>query len=216
MQTSTPSICPLCQSDEHHLFYRDQLRSFLHCQRCSLVYVPSCYHLGAEQEKAEYDLHQNRPDDQGYRKFLNRLCAPLIERLTPKSHGLDFGCGPGPTLSLMLEELGHHVSLFDIYYCNTPEVLNKPYDFITATEVIEHLSKPAEVLDKLWQQIKPGGYLAIMTKLVINQQRFACWHYKNDRTHISFFSQATFNYFFSNKNAYIEYLGDDVIIINKS
>ena len=68
------------------------------------MFVPRSYHLSAADEKAQYDLHENDPNDPGYRAFLDRLAGPLDKRLAPHSHGLDFGCGPGPTLSVMLEE----------------------------------------------------------------------------------------------------------------
>jgi len=32
-------------------------------------------------------------------------------KIAPISLGLDFGSGPGPTLSLMLEEQGHRVAI---------------------------------------------------------------------------------------------------------
>ncbi|MGB2360319.1 MAG: methyltransferase, partial [Porticoccaceae bacterium] len=63
--------------------------------------------MSSAAEKAIYDQHQNSPDDLQYRRFLSRLTEPLLERLGPCSRGLDFGCGPGPTLSVMMAEQGH-------------------------------------------------------------------------------------------------------------
>ena len=80
---------------------------------------------------------------------------------------------------------------------------------------MEHLANPRQELDRLWSLIRPGGYLGLMTKLVTDQQSFACWHYKNDPTHISFFSVATFNYLAELWNANIEFIGADVIILRK-
>jgi hypothetical protein len=54
-----------------------------------------------------------------------------------------------------------------------------------------------------------------MTKQVIDRTSFASWHYKNDPTHISFFSQATFSYLAEVWGASPEYMGDDVIILRK-
>jgi 2-polyprenyl-3-methyl-5-hydroxy-6-metoxy-1,4-benzoquinol methylase len=177
--------------------------------------VPSDQQLDPADEKAVYDLHQNAADDSGYRNFLSRLTAPMGERVKPKSHGLDFGCGPGPTLSVMMEEQGHQMALYDIYYADYPDALEQPYDFITSTEVVEHLANPRRELDRLWGLIRPGGYLGLMTKLVVDQHSFASWHYKNDPTHISFFSIATFNYLAELWEANIEFIGADVIILRK-
>ena len=77
----TAAHCPLCRSDQFFVFHRDRRREYLRCQRCALVFVPPQYFLRPEQEKAEYDLHQNELDDPGYRGFLTRLAEPLAQRL---------------------------------------------------------------------------------------------------------------------------------------
>ena len=211
----TSLICPLCSDNNISHYHSDSQRAYQQCEVCQLVFVAQQYQLSTAEEKAVYDLHQNRPDDLGYRRFLDRLATPLLGALSVPSDGLDFGCGPGPTLSLMLEEPGHQVALFDPFYANNPALLNRNYDFITATEVVEHLSRPGFELDRLWRLLKPDGLLGIMTKQVIDRTSFATWHYKNDPTHISFFSQATFSYLAEVWDASLEYMGDDVIILRK-
>jgi len=210
------SHCPLCLSANTGHFFRDQLRDYLRCDHCNLVFVPQQFHLSPADEMAQYDLHENNPDDSGYRKFLGRLADPLVERLPANAQGLDFGCGPGPCLSVMLEEQGHSVALYDLFYANYKKLLeDAEYDFITATEVIEHLSKPMDELQRLWGLLKPGGYLGLMTKLVANADKFANWHYKTDPTHISFFSEKTFEYLGQQWGSAPEIIGADVIIFRK-
>lgn len=92
---------------------------------------------------------------------------------------MDFGCGLGPTLSKMFEEAGFSVNIYDVFYAEDKTVLEQQYHFISATEVVEHLFEPGKVLKQLWQQLLPGGTLGLMTKLVIDPQAFAGWHYKN-------------------------------------
>jgi hypothetical protein len=82
-------------------------------EKCALICAPAEFHLTREKEKPEYDLHENDP---GYRQFLGRLADPLLKKLTTNSPDLDFGCGPGPTLSLMFEEADHQVALHDPFY----------------------------------------------------------------------------------------------------
>lgn len=207
--------CPLCHSSETDYYCKDNLRDYLCCERCAMVFVPKQFHLSPWEEKAQYDLHRNNPDDSGYRKFLGRLADPLLQRLVPASQGLDFGSGPGPCLSLILQEQGHSVALYDLYYANNRALLEVEYDFITATEVVEHLSQPVKQLQMLWQLLKPGGYLGLMTKLVADADRFANWHYKNDPTHISFFSQQSFEYLGQQWGCSPEFIGADVIIFRK-
>ena len=207
--------CPLCSRRATAPFHQDRRRSYWRCRICRLVFVPPSNHLSRKAEKAAYDRHQNRPDDPAYRQFLNRLFKPLQARLAPGSQGLDFGSGPGPVLAAMLTEVGHAVNLYDPFYAPTRSVLNAPYDFITATEVVEHLRQPGPELDRLYRLLKPDGILGIMTKRVINREKFARWHYIRDPTHINFFSRATFQWLASRWNARLDFYERDVCLITR-
>ena len=207
--------CPLCGSLETTHFHRDRRREYRRCPRCLLIHVPRSFHLSPAQEKAEYDLHQNHPDDLGYRRFLGRLHDPLVERLPAHSCGLDFGSGPGPTLSVMFKESGHGMSIYDPFYAPDPEVLGRTHDFVTATEVVEHLHQPMAELDRLWRLIRPGGWLGLMTKLALDLESFTRWHYKNDLTHVCFFSRPTFDWLGSRLHSPPTFIGSDVILFQK-
>lgn len=187
----------------------------MRCQVCSLVFVPPRQFVSAEEEKSRYDLHQNSPDDQGHRSFLSRIFIPMQKYLTPGSCGLDFGSGPVPTLSVMFQEAGHSMKIFDYFYEQAPSVFERQYDFITATEVVEHLHKPKEELDRLWACLKQGGRLGIMTKLTPDRNAFSTWHYKNDPTHVCFFSQATFKWLAFQWDADMTFADKDVVLFHK-
>ena len=206
--------CPLCSASSTP-YHRDTRRPYLKCQRCQLIHVPAPYLPTSEEEKAQYDLHENQPYDTGYRTFLNRLATPLLTKLTSKSHGLDYGCGPGPTLSVMLEEMGHTVTLHDPFYQPNPEALNQTYDFITATEVFEHLHQPAHDLDILYRALKPDGWLGIMTKRVQDHAGFAKWHYTHDPTHVCFWSESTFHWLAEKWKTTAEFHAVDVVLLQK-
>jgi hypothetical protein len=207
--------CPLCRKNAQEVFYHDQRRNYVVCRHCHLVFVPPAHYISEAEEKAAYDHHQNSPTDPEYRRFLSRLFFPLQDRLAPKSYGLDFGSGPGPTLSIMFEEIGHTVTLYDHFYAHNPTALQHTYDFITATEVVEHLHNPAKILTQLWTLLKPCGYLGLMTKLVRDQEAFAKWHYKNDLTHVCFFSRTTFEWLAGQWHAELEFFHDDVMLLHK-
>lgn len=208
-----PGSCPLCGGAQSEAYHADRFREYFLCRECSLVFVPEAIHLSEEREKAEYDLHQNDPLDQGYRRFLSRLCDPLKGRLTAGACGLDFGCGPGPTLSVMFEEAGYAMATYDKFYATDAAVLQGRYDFVTATEVVEHLRRPRFELERLRGLLKDGGLLGIMTKLVADRTAFASWHYKNDLSHICFFSRTTFEWLARQWGARVEFIGKDVILM---
>jgi SAM-dependent methyltransferase len=169
----------------------------------------------AEDEKAVYELHENSPGDPGYRKFLSRLFEPMAECILPASRGLDFGCGPGPALSLMFGERGHRMAVFDPFFAPDSSVLDIEYDFVTATEVIEHLHRPKETLERMWSCVKPGGYLGLMTQLVIDQSAFSRWRYTHDATHVCFYTRKTFEWLGEHWQATPQFEASNVIILQK-
>jgi len=207
--------CPLCRAAETAHYWQDRRRSYLSCACCELVFVPPQEHLDSAEERAEYDLHQNSENDAGYRAFLGRLAEPLLTRLPAGARGMDFGCGPGPALAALLEEAGHPVIRYDVFYAPDPQALSSTYDFITATEVVEHLSQPGSELARLWSLLRPDGWLGVMTKLVANRDAFTRWHYKNDPTHISFFSMATWEWWAEQYGAELTFIGSDVMLLRK-
>lgn len=207
--------CPLCAHKGVHPYHSDKQRAYFQCAVCELVFVDRDALLSADDEKAIYDLHQNHAEDEGYKRFLSRLFTPLMTRLPQHAYGLDFGCGPGPVLARMLTDAGHTMACYDPFYAPDAQVLETQYDFITCTEAIEHFYQP----DVAWQQwqamLKPGGWLGLMTKLVTDQAAFSRWHYKNDPTHVSFFSRHTFEFLAAQSGLALEFVGNDVILMRK-
>ncbi|MFS1522626.1 class I SAM-dependent methyltransferase [Microbulbifer sp. 2304DJ12-6] len=208
--------CSLCRHTTVQFYHRDTSRSYYQCNRCALVFVPPEFHLSPAGELAYYNLHENSMEDNGYRRFLSRCAVPLLNALQAKSEGLDFGCGPAPLLANMLAEGGHRVELYDRFYLPATDALAKEYDFIVATEVVEHLAEPGAELLNLWQRLRGGGILALMTKPVISAERFARWHYIRDPTHIGFFSARTFRWLAQRLEADLQFVDSDVFFLRKS
>jgi len=208
--------CPLCNARKVSPFHQDKERRYCHCGQCHLVFVPPEYYLAPDQERAQYEHHENSPADMGYRRFLGRLFDPLQARLPSGAAGLDFGCGPGPTLSVMCEEAGFPMTLYDPFFAPDDSTLtNETYDFITASEVVEHLHHPKQTFEILWACLKPGGLLGIMTKQVIDLPMFSQWHYKQDPTHVCFFSKDTFAWLAHHWQAEYRIIGKDVVLFSK-
>jgi len=212
MLSSDLSRCPLCTLRGGKPFFEDKRRQYYLCSNCELIYVPQCFHLSPEAERQRYDLHQNSAEDLSYRNFLQTLLTPLQEYLRPGQEGLDFGCGPGPTLSLMLQEQGYSMSVYDPFYASNPDLLARQYDFITCSEAIEHFSRPAEEWQRLTGLLRDGGVLAIMTMMYGPDTDFSHWYYKNDSTHIHFYSQKTFEWVAQRDNLKLNFYGDSVVI----
>ena len=209
--------CPLCLGQQCQLFYQDKRRRYFQCQQCFLVFADRASLLSAEQELAQYQLHNNDLQDAGYRQFLQRLAKPLLTSLPEaKLSGLDYGCGPGPLLAKMLTEAGHKMAVWDPFFAKDTSVLQQHYDFICCTEAIEHFTYPGNEWQQWLTMLKPRGHLAIMTKRYINAEAFADWHYKNDPTHISFFSEDTFIFLALRDGFSLQFVDKDVVLLQRN
>lgn len=183
--------CPLCGAATR-AFCADRARRYAECPDCGLVTADPASHLSPAAERAIYDLHQNDPADARYRAFLSRLAEPLLSRLAPEMRGLDFGCGPGPVLSMLLREAGMVMTDYDPFYAPDPRALQGEYDFVTCTEVVEHFRDPLAGWTRVASLVRPGGWLGVMTQLAPDEPApFLRWRYRDDRTHVSFHRLAT-------------------------
>jgi len=211
-----PIACSLCRHPAD-FFCADRRRRFFRCPQCELISADPAAHLDRAGEKAVYDQHDNDPADPRYRTFLAQLSQPLLARLKPGMEGLDYGCGPGPTLSGMLREAGMVMHDYDPLYAPDTALLDRQYDFVTCTEVVEHFNDPGLAWPQLVERVRPGGWLGIMTWLVSDPdpQAFRRWGYKGDPTHVSFYRPATFEWLGRTLGFEVEFAAPRVILMHK-
>jgi SAM-dependent methyltransferase len=186
-------ICPLCIKPVGlNEIQGPDARVYNHCELCHLIFTDTRFFLSRIDEEKRYRKHNNGIHNKGYVSFLNKAIKPALEFLKPGMKGLDYGCGPEPTLSLLLEQDGFACDDYDPIFF--PELdQNKQYDFIFATECIEHFFFPAKDLQKIKRLLKEDGILVIMTELWQSQEKFKTWQYAKDPTHVSFYHQRSFD-----------------------
>ena len=208
--------CTLCGSSQISIYFQDKAIQYFECKSCDLVFQDPKTYLSAVSEKEIYDSHQNNPEDERYRNFLARIVNPLKSMIQPGQRGLDYGCGPGPTISVMLAADGVEVDNYDLYY--TPEFVPQvnSYDFITSTEAFEHFYRPGQEVDRIWSLLRPGGLLGIMTLLRPDTvEEFDKWWYKKDPTHVCFFNRNSFEFLAKKLSGELEILSDQVVFLRK-
>lgn len=184
--------CLLCAS-ESQLFFTDAKngRQYLHCSTCDLRFLDPSQRLNAKDEFDRYKLHTNFIDDPGYQKFVEPLYQLIKSKIPKGSIGLDYGCGDGPILSHLLSHHSFQVELYDPFFRPDEQVLHRKYDFVFAVEVIEHFFNPASEFARLKQLIRPGGSLFFMTHICSETIEFGSWYYRQDPTHVCFYSAKT-------------------------
>lgn len=182
--------CLLCGT-AGSLFETDLPQTYLTCSCCGLVWMREADRLSHEAETEHYLNHENNPNDEQYRHFLSQLWEPLREHLRPGDCGLDFGSGPGPTLHLMAREDGFPCAAYDPIFRPDKLVLDSRYDFVTCSETVEHFHDPLTGFESLYELLKPGGWLGVMTVRYDKRIVFRDWYYRRDPTHVAFYRNST-------------------------
>lgn len=182
-------ICPLCSRLRISSYSRDKHREYFVCDDCTLVFVARDSALSAEDERARYDTHQNNPDDPQYREYLSQVLVEMKPFIKDKETALDFGAGRTEVLAILMTAAGLKAEVYDLYYFPREEIWGKKFDVIVLSEVIEHLSDLMGTMRRLTALLNPGGRFFIKTKLLPESKEiFDKWYYKNDPTHLEFFT----------------------------
>jgi SAM-dependent methyltransferase len=186
MHSTENEICRLC-GEKTNPFFGDE---FFLCENCKAISRKLNSLPDAITEKKRYDQHQNSPDD-GYEKFISPIINYVLRNFSREKNGLDYGSGPNSILSNILAEKKYTLSKFDPFYETDSSVLNNTFDFIIACEVIEHFHYPQNDFKKLKEKLNQKGEILIMTHLYDFAINFENWYYKNDFTHVFFYTQET-------------------------
>lgn len=185
-RTTEQRICPLClRSTASQAVPGADDREYSLCGECGLIAVDPRDLPTRAAEEAHYRTHENSIHNAGYVKFLDRVVEPLLPHLKPGMRCLDFGCGPGPTLSELVRRRGFDCDDYDPIFRDVP--ISPPYDAVFATECLEHFHSPARDIRRIIELLRPGGCLGIMTELWTDLDAFATWYYTRDPTHVSFY-----------------------------
>lgn len=226
--------CILCFAEEANIFW-EQVKGinwrtygreghvgslkYYQCGECHLIFKDPAVFPNTDIELKIYLQHNNCLDNQGYLDFIGRVLNPLLERKFPGMKVLDFGSGPTPVLQKLLQREGIDCAIYDPYFAPALEVIEGEgvYDFITCTEVIEHIYSPLAVFENFQRIVKPGGSLIVMTQAPpLDQDEFRMWWYHRDPSHVAFYGKATFSWI-ANAQEWrgIEFLPDGVTLLTR-
>lgn len=189
-------ICKICSSNTTSITDAKTQKIYHKCPECRYISLDEAFYVDEDREKKHYDKHHNTLESLGYVKMFEDLVEEFV--LPCKSEiksALDFGCGEGEVLPIVLQRSGVACDRYDLFYFPTKVYEGKKYDLIASTEVFEHLSSPIEVFKKLLSHLEKNGYLLLMSAFhPDNDEEFLKWWYIRDVTHIGFFNIKTFEY----------------------
>jgi hypothetical protein len=187
-------FCKVCKDKTSSIKDEKKVLVYYRCCSCGFISLDDKYIVNMVEEKSKYDQHNNSLENEGYvQMFEDFINLSIISYKENIQTVLEFGSGPEPVLSKLLERRGFEVDIYDLYYAPKKIYVDKKYDLITSTEVFEHLAKPLEVLELLVKHLNDKGYIALMTKFPPKDDKeFLAWWYRRDPTHISFFTSKSF------------------------
>jgi hypothetical protein len=174
------------------------IKTWHRCTRCDYIFLDEALHLTAEDEYKVYQNHQNSITDARYVAYFRRFIdAAIISCMSVSgAKGLDYGSGPSPVLATILaRDYGIPMDIYDLYYAPEKIYLNRQYDLITSTEVVEHLADPLACFRLFKSLLNHNGLISIMTLLhPPEDDEFLKWWYIRDPSHRSFYTRSTFEH----------------------
>ena len=209
-------ICIVCKNLETVDFKNIKQKRYWKCGYCEAIFLDKEFYLSSNDEYKHYLTHNNDVNDPRYKKFLSNLMLPLIERIKLNSIGLDYGCGPGPALSLMLREKGYQMFNYDPFFHSKKRNLLKKYDFICCTETVEHFHNPFGEFTRFNELLNNNGTIGIMTNFHSEQDIFENWYYIKDPTHVVFYNKKTFQIIAKIFDWDSEFLGNNLVFLKKN
>ncbi|MGM0396684.1 MAG: class I SAM-dependent methyltransferase [Bacillota bacterium] len=186
--------CKICGGETKEFHHEKFDMIFHQCNSCSFIWKDSSHHVSLEEEFKIYENHNNSLQDEKYVKYLSDFVdASVVPFAGEGRDGFDFGSGPEPVLSLIMErDYGYRMDIYDKFYSTEKSYKGKSYDLITSTEVVEHLDNPLEYFRLFKRLLKKDGVLAIMTLFHPgDKEEFMDWFYIRDPSHIAFFTPKT-------------------------
>lgn len=188
------NVCKIC-SNMTRIVHHKTFGIYHACDFCGFISKDKEDHVSAQAQHTIYDSHHNSIEDPVYVAYFNHfLSKAVFPYIRNGKCGLDFGSGPSPVLAqLLTDTYGYDMEIYDLFYSPIKSYLSKTYDLITVTEVVEHLENPLNYFALFSEHLNKDGVLAIMTHFHHHRDEdFLHWHYIRDRSHISFFSERTF------------------------
>lgn len=199
-------ICGFCGEGETERFTigkKANVRTYARCAACGGIIMEEKSRFCKNDQKKRYELHQNTLTDDGYRAFLRTFADGVFAYLGANGERVqtvfDYGSGPVPCLSELLRldaENGTYAPLlasaevraWDPFFAPDTPFFTHGADLVLCLEVAEHFETLEADFLRLASACKTGGYIAIGTLFLTESTDFNSWWYKDDRTHVCFYT----------------------------
>ncbi len=206
--------CSLCGSQTRD-FSVTHKRTYSRCVQCDGISLHPSYYLSKQLEKQRYDAHHNDVNDSGYQSFVSPIIQSVVIDYDKTHKGLDFGSGSGPVVTMMLRDKGFDVQTFDPFFDPNTIALKTTYDYIICCEVMEHFYHPDKEFKLLRSLLNPNGTLYCKTNVYNDTINFDTWWYKNDATHVFFYTKKTIHWIKKEYNFNTVFIRENLITFKR-
>ena len=164
--------------------FNDKTFGYMECRDCGLIFIdplpgPDDYNRMYEKSYHDEFYFKEAPDYSGW--------LQLFERFSQEKSVVDYGCGDGAFLKffhqngyqctgveydpVLVSRLRQTHPGITFYTVDEFRNLQQPAGFnaIFMGDVLEHIDRPADFLNKLMDKIKPGGLIAAQGPLENNR-----------------------------------------------
>jgi len=172
--------CPLCGSMKTRTLFINSNWGIATCQNCTIAWTepPPCKIKYEEKNfHSQFGFRDIAELPSQWRKGVLMQVDLLARHLWPKARILEIGCGEG----LFLKELSRRD--FDVYGIEASKTaaetarksglnvttdyfsdtqLSGPFDAVVMSHVLEHVSKPAEILKEVSSEVVSGGFALLV------------------------------------------------------
>lgn len=173
---------------------------YFFCKNCNSIFLCDDFFLSPENQVNRYLLHNNTLEDINYKNYLEKFINRVLEFINlEKIDFLDYGSGPNPCLVELIKEKFFNfnkIDGWDLFFTRDFFPKENSYSLITCLEVAEHFENPQESFRHISSLLKKDGFLAIQTQffeceedITNTEKKFATWWYKEDTTHVTFYSK---------------------------
>jgi 2-polyprenyl-3-methyl-5-hydroxy-6-metoxy-1,4-benzoquinol methylase len=203
--------CDLCSSTETRLLFEKEGFRHVRCKNCGLVYVNP--RLKAHRDLQRISGTGSMGEDQISPAQLNRICRELaiFGVYRRMNRILEIGAGRGWFLSVA-RDLGWKTWAVEINQDAISNLAHKgikniivssaedfdagreTFDAVRIWDVIEHLESPVQCLKRVYDSLRPGGFLRLSTTNFNSLSRIingSEWVYINGSDHIVLFDPVT-------------------------
>lgn len=206
-----PSHCPVCQSTALSQTLEKYGVKYWSCQSCELLFVD-------DFDKSIIETHNDGPEVRANIENQSTRLKRVVTYLGRiPGRVLDFGCGLGTYVEFLKSNGIQAVGIDQDTELQIEHITPSTLDAINMVEVIEHISDPLHLIERLLKLLKPDGVLYLESSFVDFLKPLDRSPYINPKIgHICIQSRKSMNYMKEELSIELIWINNNTAILRRS